>query len=364
MLRVLAAVVLVFTAAGVATIAAPQPTSSSPDTQTEVAVDGQEFDQQTFRIDVQANGSVRWTYVYRRDLASQSEREQFTAFAEEFNDQDTPEMYANFKQGAQLLTETGMNQTGRQMNASSFTHEAYVSRLDNSGIVEMSFLWSNFSEIDGNQVIVGDVFTGGLYIRQNQRIEISWSDEMSVVSASPQPDDQSSNTYTWTASNSSRQFYDSKPKVVLETNNGDTSGYATTADSLPRSWLAGIVVLVLVGLGVVLAFRRGMITISRPFKRHDPAIEQSRPREEVPAISEADLMTDEDRILSLLRDNDGQMKQVKIVEQTGWSKSKVSMLLSEMDEEEIISKIRVGRENIISLVGDEPDAARSPFEEE
>jgi uncharacterized membrane protein len=58
------------------------------------------------------------------------------------------------------------------------------------------------------------------------------------------------------------------------------------------------------------------------------------------------------------------MKQVNIVEHTDWSKSKVSMLLSDMEETGTISKLRVGRENIISLAGHEPDATKSPFDEE
>lgn len=364
MLRVLAAVVLVFTATGVAAVAEPHPTpSSSPDMQTQLVTDGQEFDRQTFRIDVYKNGSVRWTYVYRRDLATQTEREQFTSFAEQFNEQENPELYANFEQGARLLTEKGTNQTGRQMNASSFTHEAYVSRLDNSGIVEMSFLWSNFSKVKGDQIIVGDVFKGGLYIRQNQRVEISWSDELTVKRARPQPDDRSSETITWVAPNNSRQFYDSKPKVVFERGTGSASGYFATTNPLDRPWFVWTSMLLVVGLGVVIALRRDAITLSLPFELDDRSTETEN-TEEVPAITEADLMTDEDRILSLLRDNGGRMKQVKIVEQTGWSKSKVSMLLSEMDDEELISKLRVGRENIISLVGDEPEAVRSPFEEE
>ncbi|RRJ30489.1 helix-turn-helix transcriptional regulator [Halocatena pleomorpha] len=364
MLRVLAAVVLVFTAAGVVTVGESHSASASPDAQPELVVDGQEFDRQTFRIDVKMNGSVRWTYVYRRDLATQSEREQFTSFAKTFNKQENPELYAHFKQGAHVLTDKGTNQTGRQMNASSFSREAYVSRLDNSGIVKMSFLWSNFSEVDGNRVIVGDVFTGGLYIRQNQRIEISWSDEMRAVNASPEPDDQSSNTYTWVASNTSRQFYDSKPQVVLKTDNEDASSYATTTEWLPLSWLTGFAVVVLIGLGLGIALRRGFITLRLPAELSNRSTEENGSRDEMPTITEADLMTDEDRILSLLRENGGRMKQVKIVEQTGWSKSKVSMLLSEMDDEDLISKLRVGRENIISLVGNEPEAVRSPFEDE
>ncbi len=74
-------------------------------------------------------------------------------------------------------------------------------------------------------------------------------------------------------------------------------------------------------------------------------------------------MTDEDRVVALIRENGGRMKQVNIVEETGWSKSKVSMLLSDMEDEGTISKLRVGRENIISLEGFEPEATKSPFEE-
>jgi uncharacterized membrane protein len=58
------------------------------------------------------------------------------------------------------------------------------------------------------------------------------------------------------------------------------------------------------------------------------------------------------------------MKQVEIVERTDWSKSKVSMLLSDIEEDGEITKLRVGRENIVSLSGEEPDAASSPFEDE
>ena len=76
------------------------------------------------------------------------------------------------------------------------------------------------------------------------------------------------------------------------------------------------------------------------------------------------MLSDEDRVRALLEDNGGRMKQVKIVDETEWSKSKVSMLLSDMEDEGDISKLRVGRENIISLAGQEPEAAGSPFEEE
>jgi uncharacterized membrane protein len=83
-----------------------------------------------------------------------------------------------------------------------------------------------------------------------------------------------------------------------------------------------------------------------------------------PSVADDELLSDEDRVVALLEANDGRMRQVKIVEETDWSKSKVSMLLSEMDDAGTISKLRVGRENIISLDGMEPEAAKSPFEDD
>lgn len=370
MLRVLVAVVLVLTATGMATTG-PVDTgqSSPPQTQMGLSIAGQEFDQKTFRINVSENGSARWTFVYRRDLANQTERRQFIAFAEEFDERTG--LYTNFKKRAGVLTSLGTNETGRQMNATAFTRQAHVGVLNNSGVVKMSFHWSNFSEIKGNRRIVGDVFEGGLYIGPNQRLAVTWDDNLSFGSASPNPDDRSEDTVTWTGQGG-RQFYDSKPKVVLKSTTASASNAAATETSVAATsrqlWPFGFGVLAFLLITAVVAYRSDTIRTrfeNRIGSETDPdSIEPTNGSKPNPtALTEAELMTDEDRVLSLLRENDGRMKQVNIVNETGWSKSKVSMLLSDMDEEGLISKLRVGRENIISLAGDEPEAARSPFED-
>ncbi|WP_245180654.1 helix-turn-helix transcriptional regulator [Haloarcula amylovorans] len=60
-------------------------------------------------------------------------------------------------------------------------------------------------------------------------------------------------------------------------------------------------------------------------------------------------LTDADRVEQLLAENDGYMKQSEIVDQTEWSKAKVSRLLSRMADRDIIRKDKDGRENIIVL---------------
>lgn len=67
-----------------------------------------------------------------------------------------------------------------------------------------------------------------------------------------------------------------------------------------------------------------------------------------------ELLSDEERVLRLLKQNGGRMKQASIVEETGWSNAKVSQLLSQMDDDEEIEKLRIGRENLITLPDVDP----------
>jgi hypothetical protein len=62
-----------------------------------------------------------------------------------------------------------------------------------------------------------------------------------------------------------------------------------------------------------------------------------------------ELLSDEERVERLLERNGGRMKQANIVKETGWSNAKVSQLLSSMDDEGRIDKLRIGRENLISF---------------
>ncbi|KYH27270.1 hypothetical protein HAPAU_07240 [Halalkalicoccus paucihalophilus] len=111
---------------------------------------------------------------------------------------------------------------------------------------------------------------------------------------------------------------------------------------------------VLVGSGVI-AWRR------RRGSAPESVSTQIDPIESTP-VSEPAVLTDEEQVHELLESHEGRMHQTHIVEETGWSKSKVSMLLSEMEADGSITKLRIGRENIISHPGSEPDATRSPLE--
>lgn len=76
------------------------------------------------------------------------------------------------------------------------------------------------------------------------------------------------------------------------------------------------------------------------------------------------LLTDADRVYNLVCENNGRMKQKNIVAETEWSKSKVSRVLSSMEADGEINKLRVGRGNVVYVDGAEPEAARSPYEDD
>nr|WP_239641021.1 helix-turn-helix domain-containing protein [Natrialba taiwanensis] len=78
--------------------------------------------------------------------------------------------------------------------------------------------------------------------------------------------------------------------------------------------------------------------------------EQPRSYEDVvSAETPPELLSDEGRVVRLLVKHGGQIRQHQIADETGWSKSKVSRILSSMYDDGTIEKTSVGRENVISL---------------
>jgi hypothetical protein len=394
---VLAALVLAGAVGG--PVGASTGPDGSPATDRSGAVDGgafslQEFDRSAFAVTVYGNGSARWTFRYFQTLSNESERTDFEAFAEEFESTETT-LFTDFVNRSRELTAAGESATGREMSATDFSRSATVGDLGNRGIVELSFRWEGFARTDGDRVVVGDTFDGGLYIRADQRLVLSRGPGLRFEDVAPEPDSVSggtvgdSETLTWAGE---RSFTDNRPRVVLVAAataapsptdaGGDgetgTEPVTTTAAEGGGGGTALLTLLVVVVLGTAgaVAYRSGALGGATETDGADGpdgpgeatategADDGDDAADDGPAVPDEVLLSDEDRVMGLLEDAGGRMKQVNIVEETGWSKSKVSMLLSEMEEEGQISKLRVGRENIISKKGMEPEAARSPFEDE
>jgi hypothetical protein len=385
------------------------------------ALQQQEFDRTQYIITVRQDASARWTFRFERPLTNETERQEFRAFAEEFNTTET-DLYTNFQRDARGLVAEGGNFTGRDMAATNFSRDARIeSGLNTVGVVEMSFTWRAFAVEDGDRVVVGDVFEDGLYIYRDQSLVVRPGPGLAFESVTPNgtlsnPDSlAASDSVTWQGE---KQFTDNRPQVVFVPAStttptatdgpGDSPtptpgpGDGSTDSGLPIPLLVGLAGLVgLLAAGVWYRQRGGGLPAGSGGSTGGGdgpggvggtgstgsggsgtttgdataaagaaagaagagAVDDDEGIPE-PSVSDEELLADDDRVVRMLKDHGGRMKQVKIVEETGWSKSKVSMLLSDMEEDGTISKLRVGRENVISLAGHEPEAAGSPFDDE
>ena len=405
------------------------------------AIGDDRFDRTLFEITVYENQSAQWRFQYTQRLENDTEETNFKAYAAEFRENET-DLYRQFVSYAGELARTGTNVTGRQMNATDFARDARTGTLDNLGIVEMSFTWTNFAEQrQTGGVLVSDVFEGGLAIRADQQLRFVAGPNLTFDSVEPSPSNTSglsvsdSESVEWVGEYS---FADQRPRVAFSpitaettteregttteregtttestdvtTSNGSettvdrtASDRATTTEpqggfpggattdttattvagdgSAGGPGLGGMLVgLVVITLVVVIAtWRGGYFDVGEGeaspgagggddgdgSDANQPADGSAEATAETggQAVTGAALLSDDDRVRQLLEDNGGRMKQTAIVEATEWSKSKVSMLLSEMEDDGEITKLRVGRENIVSLPGSEPAAAGSPFDD-
>ncbi|SIR60073.1 helix-turn-helix transcriptional regulator [Natronorubrum thiooxidans] len=353
---------------------------------TSVAEDAPDFDQTTFEITVHEDGSATWTFRHEQRFGTGNEtttadREAFEEFAATFESEET-ELYNRFTEQARAMTDTGAEVTDREMDAADFERSATVEDLGGTrGIVELSFTWNGFAHVEDGTVEVGDVFQN-LYLGPDQALDIQAGDGLMFDRVQPEDSAQYSRSSLEDADSvrwsGEQQFLDGQPWAVLVQERAAGDSASVNSDNM--AWYLAIAAIV--GLGIAgggLWYRRqsaGGETDAGPSTGQSassdataataaPTEDEQRtePSSESAPLPDEELLTDEDRVIRLIRENGGRMKQVNIVEETGWSKSKVSMLLSEMEAEDTISKLRVGRENIISLEGFEPEATKSPFDE-
>lgn len=110
---------------------------------------------------------------------------------------------------------------------------------------------------------------------------------------------------------------------------------------------------------------------NRPTADAETSETEATPTDETPSaesdvdeLPEEAMLTDEDRITELLTRYGGRMKQADVTEETDWSKSTVSRKLSKMEEKGLVTRVQVGRGNLVFLSGYEPETAKPPFEQE
>lgn len=325
-----------------------------------------ERDAMEMYVAVRENGDAQWNVTARFALEDGNETAAFRELARRYENSGAD---AGFTRDTfQRVLDRAATEVDRPMSLDGISRSSSLRENGSVGVLSLSFTWANFTIVDGNELVLGDVFWVGSEtwlptLADDQSLTVEGPSGYYVASSNV------AHNGTRIAFEGPRTFEDGDFEIRYapkraETTTGDPTTTAT--GDFPLSSGPGLlVVLVVFGLGF------GAYAISQ---RQDPDtdVSASTDADEPPSSTapgsdpgegdpggEADddtadgppteLLSDEERVLRLLRDNDGRMKQADIVRETNWSNAKVSQLLSKMNDDDEVDKLRIGRENLITL---------------
>lgn len=275
----------------------------------------------TYTIAAKSDGSATWQIEYRTPLESDADLAGFEAYT-----LDLPAVYQPQVQDLMQRSATQASiAASRPMRNSNVTGSAAVqlSPTGKFGVVVYTFTWDGFAKAD-NGLVIGDAFSGGLYLAKDNTLVIRYPEGYSLVSVDPAADQQR-DSLVWYGQ---RSFAPGEPRVILG---------KETFPLIPV--LLGILIVLLIPV-IFIVYRK---------RRRDVA-DMEEPEEPVTLLTADEQKSVEDRIIRFLEANGGEQFQSDIVRTLGLPRSTVSASLNSLHKNGVIVKVRKGRENLIRLV--------------
>ena len=319
----------------------------------------------TFLVSLDPDGDAHWTVTEHVNFSTAEHREQFeeleTAF--ESGDANGSELgFDAFVRANELMDE----RIDRSMPLTDVERDAATGNT--SGTLSLSFTWENFARTEGGQLVLDDVlgtedeqwFHG---LTANQRLIIESPDGFGFDDANVVIRD---GRLQW---DGPQTFTNETLQATIAVGSGNETpinGEPTPGNGNGLMSSLGWIGMFLGGLGalgalgILVFFAVGQERLRTLIIAEDAGEEEETEEEETvttaPETAEqetnetdVELLSDEERVERLIEQNGGRMKQANIVKETDWSNAKVSQLLSSMEEEGRIDKLRIGRENLISF---------------
>ena len=346
-----------------------------------------------FVIDLEDSGDAVVRVHERRNLTTDTQRAAFQSVAERFEEGDLI-IGASAVRNASLAVEPTVD---REMPTTAIQREASLGTNNSTGTLTAEFRWENFARMADGRLYIDDALDTerGLWLpglTPDQRLTISFPEGYGVRDASTLPDEGQLRwrgpatfdretldaTFVGTNGNGTNGNGTNGNGTNGNGSNGNgtdgngTNGNGTNDGSTDNSdqsdggsnllpWLVAGIALVVAAVAVL---ARSGWRDRLPDHTDDVPAATERSPEPGPAdaastqdeqtADDAELLSDEERVERLLEEHGGRVKQAEVVEQTDWSDAKVSQLLSSMEEEGRINKLRIGRENLITLPNVDP----------
>lgn len=346
---VVVAVLLLATVAGVTPTAGADPGPSVAN----AAPGDVDPDSVLLRADVAANGSAEWTVEYRIRLGG-NRTEAYEDLAADIEDNRSAYLDP-FRDRMTRTVQAAANATGRDMVASDFTISTRRTTFGQEyGVVTYQFRWDQFAAVDGDRLRVGDA-VAGLFLDAETSLQFAYPSEYRVVEVSPPTTERRDSLVEWEGAMS---FTANEPTLVV-----------TSAAPGPdlTMLVAGALAAVAVLAGGAYVYRRrdrgGDETPHSP--PPSPDAEQSTEGGSGPAETDAEsaeemeppseLLSNEERVLQLLEQHGGRVKQQQIVGDLDWTEAKTSQVVNAMRDEGDVEVFRIGRENVVKLPEEDED---------
>jgi hypothetical protein len=318
-------------------------------------------DRTRITVTVQADGTADWELALWTRLDSNEAESAFRSLEDDIQS-DPATVLDQFESRMIDTVAAAADATGRDMTAGSFTVRTETRAIPQQyGLLVYQFVWEGFAEVDGAGLRAGDAIDG-LLLESGTRLTIRWPDRFDLKTVDPPPDEEGEAVVAW--SGAETDFLSGQPRVVVS--DGANSQSGSTNWPLIGGGLVGTLGVV----GVLWWVRRRGDGFSTSDDRaaEPPASVDDEPAQGAAATQPSDnsengekstsqppaeLLTNEERVLQLLEEHGGRIKQQQVVAELDWTEAKTSQVVTSLREEEQIEVLRIGRENVLAL----PDEA-------
>ena len=333
-------------------------------------------DRTTFDVILGEDGDARWVVSMRFSLDTEAERAAFEEYAETFEAGEAPASprVAFFRRAAAQASQVA----DREMRIVAVSRDSTLT--SGNGTLELSFRWTAFLGEEPNGYVLRDALRtpDGSWLnslKPGQQLRIYTPPGYDIVQSIEARQENESLVIAGPESFDSEEFavvYErTAPPSDSETPNGETD-WAVVATGL-----LGLLFIVVVAV-ILWRWRDSepVLPTDEFGGSDDSADSADGVASAAPTVDsesagpedtddggdsgdgddsgvDPELLSDEERVEQLLERNGGRMRQADIVSETDWSDAKVSQLLSRMADDGCIEKLRLGRENVISLPDEE-----------
>lgn len=294
------------------------------------------------RVDLKENGSAHWRVEYRLRLDDENSTAAFESLRDDIR-ANRSAYEDRFAAGMRQTVVEAENATGRDMRLGPVSVEATNTTLPQQyGVVAYTFQWIGFAVVKDDQLQAGDAIAG-LFLDVETTLIIGWPNTHQLADVNPPPSEQRDQAVVWSGR---RDFTANEPRLVVSRAPTTTApggigngGTDPPISGTPSGMIIGVGILVLLGAGVAIWVYK---------RREEPEPDSSATTDSDGEPAE-ELLSNEERVLRLLEEHDGRMKQQAVASELDWTDAKTSQVVGKLREEGEIEVFRLGRENVISL---------------